>query len=43
MTTQAIRGNGTNLEVSERAARRRFSAEYELGMLEEATRCAPGE
>jgi len=43
MTTKANGGNGPNFEVSERAARRRFSAEYELGMFEEANRRALGE
>ena len=43
MTTTANGGNGSILGVSERAARRRFSAEYKLGMLEEANRCTLGE
>ena len=30
-------------EVSERARRRRFTAQYKLRILEEADRCAPGE
>jgi hypothetical protein len=40
MTTMANGGNGWNLEVPERATRRRFAAEYGLGILEEANRCA---
>ena len=43
MTTKANGGDGSNPEVSERATRRRFSAEYKLGILEEADRCALGE
>ena len=43
MTTKANSGNGSNPEVSERATRRRFSAEYKLRILEEADRCALGE
>ncbi len=43
MSTKTNGGKSPNPEVSERATRRRFSAEYKLGILEEADRCALGE
>ena len=38
MSTKTNGGKSPNPEVSERATRRRFSAEYKLGILEEADR-----
>ena len=43
MTTKANGGKPSNPEVFERATRHRFSAEYKLGILEEADRCALSE
>lgn len=43
MSTKTNGGKSSNPEVSERATRRRFSAEYKLRILEEADRCALGE
>ncbi len=34
---------GSTPEVPERARRRRFTAEYKLGIVQEADRCSPGE
>jgi len=42
-TKTTSKGVGSNPEVPERAKRRRFTAEYKLGIVQEADRCSPGE
>ena len=42
-TKTTSEGVGSNPEVPERAKRRRFRAEYKLGVVQEADQCSPGE
>ena len=42
-TNTTSEGVGSDPEVPERAKRRRFTAEYKLGIVQEADRCSPGE